>query len=155
MDKMDRMLHSLPKPTASPELAIRIQARIRGRHRRRQALRWTAASVLALTGLWMVSPAVIWLSTAALYSPSTPWLVTGADYLNLESIEMMGHLWNGMFSLQDTIESSLIVSVWVGALLLCLAMFFVVDWRMLQPPSHIHKGVGSRGSAILPSALHF
>ena len=34
MDKMDRMLHSLPRHSPSPELAAHIQSAIHRRHRR-------------------------------------------------------------------------------------------------------------------------
>ncbi len=134
MDKMDKMLHSLPGHVPSPELAAHIQAAIHGRHRRRQALRWTAASVLTLGGVWLISPAAAWLSSNELYSSGAPWLAGSMDYLNLESGQMLDHLWNGMLSFQNLLDSSLVVSVWIGVLLLCLAMFCALDRQAFQNP---------------------
>jgi predicted anti-sigma-YlaC factor YlaD len=134
MDKMDRMLHSLPRHVPAPELAVHIRAVVRRRHRNRRALRWTAAVVLTLSGLWLVSPAALWLSSNEMYASGTPWLASSLEYLNLESVDIFDRLWNGMFSLQNLLGSSLAVSIWVGLLLLCLAMFCAIDGQALQNP---------------------
>lgn len=141
MDKMDRLLHSLPGHIPSPELAANIQSAIRRRHRRRQALRWVTASILTLSGLWLISPAAAWLSSNELFSAGTPWLFGSMDYLNLESVQLMEHLWNDMFSLQNLAGSSLVVSIWIGALLLCIAMFFAIDRQVFQIPSQPYRGI--------------
>jgi hypothetical protein len=134
MDKMDRMLHSLPGHSSPPELAAHIQAAIHHRHRRAQALRWMAAGALTVGGLWLVWPAAMWLSSDELFSSGAPWLAGSTDYLSLESGQMLDRLWNGMFSIQNLLGSSLVVSVWIGVLLLCLAMFFAIDRQALQNP---------------------
>ena len=138
MDKMDRMLRSLPVHALSPELASNIQASIHHRHLRRRVVRWTAASLLALSGLWLISPAAAWLSSYDLYSSGTPWLIGSADYLSLESVQILDRLWNGMFSLQNMLGSSLAVSIWIGALLLCLAIFCAIDGQAFQTPSQMY-----------------
>ncbi len=132
MDKMDKLLHSLPRHLPSPELALHIQASIRRRHHTRRALRWGAACVLGLSGLWLISPAAAWLSSNELFSSGTPWLAGGVDYLNLESVEMLDRLWNGMFSLQNLLGSSLVVSIWIGTILLCAALFCAIDGQVFQ-----------------------
>jgi hypothetical protein len=141
MDKMDQLLHSLPGHVPSPELAAHIQSSIRRRHHRKQALRWTMASVLTIGGLWLISPAAAWLSSSELYSAGTPWLVGIMDYLNLESVQLLEHSWNDLLSLQDLAGSSLVVSIWIGALLLCIAMFFAIDRQVFQIPSQPYRGI--------------
>ncbi len=154
MDKMDRMLHSLPQHVPAADLAARVRASIHRRHRRRVVMRGTAALMLALGGLWLILPAASWLSSMESYSSGTLWLASGMDYLNLESLQIVARLWNDMFSLQNMIGSSLVTSIWLGVLLLCLAMFFVVDWRSLQQPIRTAKAIRAGSSTILPSALH-
>ena len=134
MDKMDKLLHSLPGYAPAPELAGHVQAAIHRRHHRREAVRWTAAGILTLSGLWLISPAAVWLSSNELYSSGAPWLAGSMDYLNLESVQMLNRLWNGMFSFQNLLDSSLAVSIWIGVLLLCLAMFCAIDRQALQTP---------------------
>jgi hypothetical protein len=48
---------------------------------------------------------------------------------------MLEGLWNGMFSLQNLLGSTLILSIWIGALLLCPAMFLALDGQAFQGPS--------------------
>jgi hypothetical protein len=127
MDKMVRMLHSLPRHVPSPELAAYIQTSIRRRHRNRQVLRWMSACVLTLSCMSLISPAAAWLSSNELYSAGVTWLIRSVDYLSLESVQMLDHLWNGMFSLQILAGSSLVIFIWIGAFLLSLAMFFAID----------------------------
>ena len=135
MDKMDRLLGMLPVPDPAPELVGHIRATLHRRQRRRQMLHWTAACVLAFSGLWLVSPAPSWwLSSGDLYSPAVPWLAGSLDYVGLESFQLLERLWNGVFSLQNTVVSSLEVSVWLGILLLGLAAFFAVDGWVFETP---------------------
>ncbi len=134
MDKMDRMLHSLPRHSPPPELAAHIQAAVHRRHRRGQALRWIAAGILTVGGLWLVWPAAAWLSSNELFASGASWLAGSTDYLNLESGQMLDRLWNGMFSIQNLLGSSLVVSVWIGVFLLGLAMFCAIDRQALQSP---------------------
>ncbi len=87
MDKMDRMLHALPKANPSPDLAVRIRLSIHRRHRRRQLARWTGASLLGLIGLWLVWPGVLWLSSGDLYASGTPWLLGSLNYFDSASLK--------------------------------------------------------------------
>ena len=79
MDKMDRMLHSLPGHVPPPELVAHIQAAIHRRHRNRQALHWMMACALTFSYVWLISPAAAWLSSNELYSSGTPWLAGSVD----------------------------------------------------------------------------
>jgi hypothetical protein len=139
MDKMDRMLHELPVPVAAPDLVGRVRLSIRRRHRRRQTVRGIAASVLTLSGLWLAFPAVPSIPFGDLFAPGAPWLFTSLDTLSLETYKILDQLWNGMFSLQSAMGSSLVVSLWIGILLLCFGMFFAVDMQAIQAPFHSHQ----------------
>ncbi len=153
MDKMDRMLHALPQDGPSPDLSVMIRAAVHRRHRRRQLVRWTGASLLAAVGLWLISPGIAWVSSGELLAPGTPWLLGSMGYLNYESIEMINSFWNGTFSLQNVIGSSLAFSIWLGALLLCSAIFLAVDSQAVQPPPSKTTG-GNRSSEMFPSSVH-
>ena len=135
MDRMDRMLHSLPRHIPSPELAAHIQASIHRRHRSRQILRWMAACVLTISGMWLISPAAVWFSSTDLYSSGTPWFLSIMNYLGLESVQMFDHLWNGMLALQNQAGTSLVLSIWIGALFLCLGLLFAFDGQEFPMPT--------------------
>jgi hypothetical protein len=145
MDKMDRMLHKLPEQEPSLALAARVKAVIHRRHRRRQILRWSVVIPSLVCGLWMVSPSW-WLSSSDLNASGVPWLVGSLNYLSLESFQVLERLWYGMFSLQGTLGSSLTISVWLGILLLCTAIFFVMGKGALQSPLEPFKMVGNEHS---------
>ncbi len=152
MDKMDRMLRALPQEQPSPELARRIQRSVLQRHRRRQAARLTSASLLALLGLWLTWPGILWLSSGVLSASGTAWLLGSLDYLGSESIDMATRFLNGTLSAPDVVGSSFALSVWLGALLLCCAIFLAIDPRAWQPV----PGRGSHGgsSTMLASSVH-
>jgi predicted anti-sigma-YlaC factor YlaD len=135
MDKLDRMLHSLPGHTPSAGLAAHIQAAIRRRHLRRRVIRWAAAGLLSVGGLWLVLLAVAGFSSYDLFSSGAPWLIGSADYLNLETLQLADGLWNGLFSLQTILSSTLVASIWLGVLLLCLAIFLAIDGQAFYVPS--------------------
>ena len=139
MDKMDKLLHELPGHEPSMKLASQIRQTVHRRLRRRRIARNIAASVLIISGLWLSLPALSSLSLSDLFDSGTPWLVTGLNTLNLETISMLTQLWNGMFSLQSAIDSSLVVSIWIGILLLCFGIFFAVDMQTFQTPIQSYK----------------
>jgi hypothetical protein len=151
-DKLDRMLQALPKANPSPELAARIQRTIHRRHRRRQVTRWGSALALAMLGLWLVWPGVLWLSSGELYASGAPWLLGTVDYLSAESLDMVNGLLNGTLSAQNAVGSTFAFSTWIGALFLCCAIFLAIDARTWQPNAHAgsHRG----RSTMLPASLH-
>lgn|SRR5258708_1163443 len=133
MDKIDRLLRSLPHDEPGSGLPLRILATVHRRHIRRRRLRLTLAAGFALGGLWLVSPAAAWLINGDLFSSGAPWLTGGADYLSMQSVQILATLWNGMLELQRGLGSSLVVSLWAGSLLLGIALLFVLDIRLIQP----------------------
>jgi hypothetical protein len=152
MDRLDRMLGTLPADDPSPDLSARIRRSVRLRHRRRQVVRWTGASVLGLVGVWLLSPGIAWLSSGALYAPGTTWLAGSLDYLNSESLDMLSGFWNGASSAQNAIGSALAFSIWLGAFLLCCSIFLVIDSRVWQPLSGSRSHGGN--STRLASSVH-
>ena len=152
MDPMDRMLHSLPKADASPDLATRIQLVIHRRQRRRQLARWSSALLAGGLGLWLAWPALFWLSSGELYVSGAPWLLGGLDYFNSESLDMINRFFNSTLSAQTAVGSAFALSTWLGALLLCCAIFLVIDFRIWQPRGGAHARGGS--SAMLSSSVH-
>jgi hypothetical protein len=152
MDKLDRMLQALPNHAPAPELAAQIQATVRRRHQRRQRARWAAASVLGIVGLWLIAPAVAWLSSSNLDASAAPWLLSSWNTINFESIQWMDGLWNGMITLQNSLGSSLAVSMWFGALLLCIAMFLTIDSMGFQ--GRPQRGRGADNSTTFQASIH-
>ncbi len=152
MDKMDRMLGALPEEDPSPDLSLRIRLMVRRRHRRRQLVRGTASSLLGLVGLWLLWPGLVWLSSGALYVSGASWLFGGLDYFNAESLDMLNRFWNVTFSAQNAIGSNLAVSIWLGALLVCCAIFLVIDSRAWQPVSGPRSHGGT--STAFASSVH-
>ncbi len=151
-DKMDGMLRALPKANPSPELAARITLTIHRRHHRRQVTRWSGALLLGALGLWLAWPGILWLSSGELYVSGAPWLVGSLDYFNSESLDMVNRFLNGTFSAQSAVGSAFAFSTWLGALLLCCAIFLVIDPRAWQPTSRPRSRGGS--STMLPSSVH-
>jgi hypothetical protein len=152
MDTLDRMLSALPEDEPSAELSARIRLLVHRRHRRRQVARWSGASLLGLAGAWLVWPAILWLSSSTLYASGTPWLMGSLDYLNHESLDMLNGFWNGAVSAQDAIGTALGLSTWLGALLLCCAIFLVIDSRAWQPASRPRSHGGT--STMLATSVH-
>ncbi len=152
MDKLDRMLRDLPREDVPPELAVSIGLAVHRRHRRRQLMRRAGAAVLAVLGVWLLWPGLLWLSSNELYASSAPWLTGGLQYLNEESLAMLSRLWNAMFAVQGTISSSVAVSIVVGALLMCGSIFLAIDIASWQPPFRQSKSAASSG--MLSSGLH-
>ncbi len=151
MDRMDRMLHDLPSEGPSPELAAAILATVHRRHRRRQAAQRATALVLGVLGLWLVSPAVAALSSSELFASGAPWLMGALNYMNYESFDMVSHLWNSIFSAEGVLSASVALSVWIGVLLVCGAIFLALDARAWQSTAG-----GARGgsSTMLATSLH-
>lgn len=151
-DKLDHLLGTLPAERPSPDLSARIRGAIHRRHRRQQTIRWTSASFLGLTGLWLVWPGINWLSSGALYASGSSWLAGGLEYFSAESLELPGRVLNGAFSAQNAIGSALAFSIWLGAFLLCCSIFLVIDSRVWQPVSGSRSHGGN--SARLASSVH-
>lgn len=152
MDKMDRMLGALPQEEPSTDLARRIHRAVQRRHHQRRAARLAGASLLGLLGLWLTWPGILWLASGALNVPGTPWLLGGLDYLGSESLGMVDRFLNSTLSAQNAIGSTFALSIWLGALLLCCAIFLAIDPRAWQPA----PGAGPHGgsSTILASSVH-
>ncbi len=152
MDELDRLLGRLPEERPSPDLAAAITLAVHRRHRRRQAARGVAAFFLGLLGLWLAWPGISWLLTNDLFASGTPWLLGGLNSVNDESLDMANRLWNTVFSAQTTLGSSVALSVWLGALLVCGAIFLALDAHSWQPArgSRAHGG----DSTMLAASLH-
>ncbi len=152
MDKMDRMLRALPQEESSPDLARRIYRSVQRRRRRRRAARLTSASLLGLIGLWLTWPGILWLASGALSASGTPWLLGSLDYLSSESIDMANRFLNGTLSAPNAVGSAFALSIWLGALLLCCAIFLAIDPRAWQPL----PGPGPHGgsSTMVASSAH-
>ncbi len=151
-DKLDHMLGTLPVEPPSPGLSARIRGAVHRRHRRRQTLRWAGASLLGLSGLWLVWPGIAWLSSGSLYASSASWVAGSLEYFDSESLDMLSRFLNGAFSAQNAIGSALALSVWLGAFLLCCSIFLVIDSRVWQPVSGPRSHGGN--SARLASSVH-
>jgi len=137
MDDMDRLLRALPSDEPSPGFAAAIAESVRRRHRRRRTVRRSVAAFLCALGLWLIWPAILWLSSGELYASGAQWLLGGLNSLNAESTEIMVHTWNSVLSAQDALGASVGVSTWLGALLLCSAIFLALDsapWQPLPTP---------------------
>ena len=133
MDKMDRLLKHLPRHAPDAHLAARICSAVRRRHHRRQRARQVLALVFGLSGLWLALPGVAWFSVD-LTSTGMPWLMDGMNYLNRASLQAVGYLWNDLLSLQEMLGSSLMVSVWLGILLMGFGLLFTIDQQVFQMP---------------------
>ena len=98
-----------------------------------------AAFILCLSGLTLALPGFSFLSMD-LASSGMPWLMQSLNLFQMESLNSVMSLWNGMFSLQISMHSSLIVSVWIGIGLMTLGLFFGFDRRVFQMPMTPLKG---------------
>lgn len=152
MDKLDRLLGRLPEEGPAPDLAAAITMTVHRRHRRRQAARGVAASVLGLLGLWLALPGMNWLLSNDLFASGTPWLLGSLNYVNDESLDLVNHLLSTTFSAQTAIGSSIAISIWLGVVLVCCAIFLALDPRSWQFPRPPH--VQGRSSTILASSVH-
>lgn len=152
MDDMDRLLGRLPEESPSPSLAAGIAGAVLRRHRRRRAARGVAGAFLGLLGLWLAWPGVSWLASSELFVSGAPWLAGALNSVNDESLEMVNHLWSSSFSTQTAIAASFAPSVWLGALLVCCAIFLALDPRSWQPARNPPGRRG--GSTMLASSLH-
>ena len=151
MDDMDRVLRALPQEAVSPTLASTIRAMVHRRHHRRRTARRGVAAALAVLGLWLMWPGLIWLSSGEIYAPGTSWLFGGLDFLSYESVDALNRLWSSAFSVQNAIASSLAVAIWVGAILLSCAIFLLLEGAAWQPPSN--RGGRGANSGMLVSSL--
>jgi hypothetical protein len=152
MDKMERMLRSLPAEAPSPELSAAIRAAVHRHHRRRQIARLAAAFLMALIGLWLLWPAIELLSSNAPFATGAPWLVGSLTYGSDGSVEMLNGLWDGTFSMQKAIGSTLAFSLWIGALLLCGSIFLALGLSTWQATPKPHAQGGN--STVLARSLH-
>ncbi len=151
MDKLDRMLRDLPAEEARPDLASSISLSVRRRHHRRQALRRAGAAVMGMLGLWLLWPVLAWLSSSELYTPNASWLTAGIQYLSEESLASAAQLWNSASAAQGTINSGTAVSVLLGAVLVCAAVFLAVDLASWQAPP---RRAASASGGMLAPGLH-
>jgi len=152
MDELDRMLRALPEEPVPESLAASVSQGVRRRHRRRQTIRRAAAAILAVLGIWLLWPGIVWMSSNELYASGAPWLMGGLDYLNYESMDALSRLWNGALSAQGAIGSTLGVSILLGAVLLCGSIFVAVD--RASWPNVSRRERSARSSTILTSGLH-
>lgn len=152
MDKMDRMLRDLPHDAPDASLVERVLASVYRRHRRRQVVRWSGVVVLGLAGLWQILPGLGWLSSSELYASSASWLFAGMDYLNYESLDLANRILSGALSAQNMIGASVQFSSWVGAMLLCCAIFLALGSEVWQVPLRPGSGAGEPG--MRASSLH-
>lgn len=139
MDKMERSLKHLPRPVPAADLAARVRIAVHRRHVRGVWLRRVVAWTFGLSGLALASPGFPFFPLD-LASSGTPWLMQGLNLFQMESPSSVMSLWNGMFSLQISLHSSLIVSVWIGIGLMTLGLFFGFDRRVFQMPMPPLKG---------------
>jgi hypothetical protein len=139
MDKLERLLKHLPRPVPAADLSARVRIAVHRRHIREVWLRRAASWIFGLSGLALASPAFSFFSVD-LTSSGTPWLMQGLNLFQTESVTSVMSLWNGMFSLQISLGSSLIVSVWLGIGLMALGLFFGFDRRVFQTPMTPLKG---------------
>jgi hypothetical protein len=110
------------------------------------------AALLGALGVWLLWPGILWILSNGLFASSAAWLTSGLDYLNYETSEALGLLWNGAVSMQGAIGSNLAMSTVIGAGLVCAAIFLAIDpaaWRPI-PDQH----AAPTQSAILTSGLH-
>ncbi len=152
MDRMDRLLRDLPQDMPDARLIERVLASVHRRHRRRQIARWSGALVLGLAGLWQILPGLDWLSSSELYASGASWLFAGIDYLNYESLDLANRILSGALSAQNLIGASVPFSSWVGALLLCCAIFLALGSEVWQVP--LRPGPGAGKPTMQASSLH-
>ncbi len=139
MDKMERSLKHLPRPVPAADLAARVRIAVHRRHVRGVWVRRLAAWTFGLSGLALASPGVS-LFSVDVSSSGMPWLMQSLNLFQMESLNSVVSLWNGMSSLQISLHSSLIVSVWLGIGLMTLGLFFGFDRRVFQMPMTPLKG---------------
>ncbi len=127
MDDLDRMLRGLPRAALPPDLAASIREAVRRRHRRQLLMRRIIGAALAAMGLWLLWPALAWMSSGELFASGAPWLMGGLDSLNSESLDLLSRLWNGTVSMQGAVGSGLALSILLGAAFVCCSIFLAID----------------------------
>ncbi len=152
MDDLDRMLRDLPDEPIPEALIGSVRAVVRRRHRRQLALRRAAAVLLGTLGVWLLWPAIAWISSGGLYAPGTPWLMGSLDSLGSESLDLLGRVWSGLLSMQGSVGSGLAVSILLGAVFTCCSIFLAVDRASWQPVSESSAGAGR--PTMSPSGIH-
>ncbi len=152
MDELDRMLQELPQEPVPEGLAVAIVRTVHRRDRRRQALRRAGASVLGAAGVWLLWPAVGWLTSNELFASGASWLASGLSYLDAGSLDSIDRLWASVLGLQGAIGSAFALSLLLGASRLCGAIFLGIDpARWLNVPRPRHAGANG---AVLASGIH-
>ena len=129
MDKIERLLKHLPRPVPATDLAMRVRITVHRRHIRRVWFHRAISLTFGLSGLMLALPGFSMFFTV-LGAPGIPWLMQSLDFLQMEAPASALRLWNGMFSWQFSLQSSLIVSLWIGIILMMLGLFFGVDRRV-------------------------
>jgi hypothetical protein len=138
MDKIDRLLKHLPRPEPASDLSMRIRATVRRRHIRRVFLRQAVATIFGLSGLYFAFPGFAGF-LEQLGAGGLPWLMQSLNLFSTDEAPLLLNLWNGMFAWQSSVQSALIVSFWVGIILLTLGLFLGLDRRIFQPPLNFYE----------------
>jgi hypothetical protein len=138
VDKLDQNLKLLPRHTPAADLGSRVCGTVFRRHRIRTTARRMGAAALALTGLALAFPGLAGLSPD-LFSSAVPWLSGSLGIFEIESVQAVLTLWSDMFLLQTSIRSALLVSGWLGILLMGAGLLAGMDWRVFQPPLNVNK----------------
>lgn len=152
MDDMDRILRDLPRDLVPEGLSASVRIAVRRRHRRVLRIRRALASLLAALGLWLLWPALAWVSPSELLAPGTPWLMGAVESLGSESLDLLVRLWTNALSMQGAIGSSLAVSILLGALFVCCSIFLAIDRASWQPAPG--QRPMARANAMSPSRFH-
>ncbi len=152
MDDLDRMLRGLPRDPVPPDLVASIREAVRRRHRRQLLVRRTIGAALATVGLWLLWPALAWMSSGELFVSGAPWLMGGLNSLNSESLDLLSRLWNGTLSMQGAVGSGLALTILLGAVFVCCSIFLAIDRAAWLP--YAGRPSLDGGRAVSASAIH-
>ncbi len=135
MDEMDRLLGQLPSEAYPPDLPRRISQAVRQQQRRRMWMRLGISSLLAISGLWLLLPALLeWLSIQAPPVSGLPWLL---EWVNL-ALQGMGAVLTDLFtglSLSQSTLAALGASALPGILALAISALLVLDYLLPKAES--------------------
>ncbi len=141
MDRMDRMLSRLPSEEAAGDLSARISRYVRARHVRNLYGRFGLSLVLALGGMWLISPLVSTLPA------SVPLPGSGAVMLSEWVQAALGDLqaflasaWGGFTSLQSGVAAPMTLSILLGLAILALSALVAASPLLQQTTGLSHKG---------------
>jgi hypothetical protein len=139
MDKMERLLKHLPRPEPASDLSARIRAAVRRRHLRRLWLQRVFAWAFGFSGLYFAFPGFANFFDQ-LGMGGLPWLMKSLSLFSTDESTLVMSLWNGMSIWPSSVQSALIVSFWIGIILMMLGSFLGLDRRVFQPPVNFTKG---------------